>query len=286
VTIGLTVIVLFFTGAAMGAMPSNPVLGVVAPIIVPALLTWYLLMILAYGRRIIEMLAAFVFAPPVPQGRRTHSLIATILAWVMIIALAAVVIRPEFARLIASVLQQTAQVFSSTMNVFPQSTQPGIQPTPSASNVILYYYTILAFGAIIIVSFSLLFGAFRKAYMERHAVPGDMELRENALSAIQGTVANLEARQKYHETILECYRQMCEALSGKGHSIQPAQTAREFAENVSRKLDLRTDCVRGLSFLFEEARYSNHQIEDEKRGLALNYLRSLEHALVGVGARS
>jgi hypothetical protein len=79
---------------------------------------------------------------------------------------------------------------------------------------------------------------------------------------------------------------MCETLSEKGHNIQPAQTPREFVQNVSRKLDLKADSVKGLTFLFEEARYSNHNIGDEKRGMALNYLRSLEHALVGVGASS
>jgi hypothetical protein len=232
------------------------------------------------------MLAAFLLLPRAPQGRRTQSLITAILAWVIVIALAVVVLRPEFTRLIANAFQQTAQLLASTLNVFSQPIQIGVQPNPSASYVALYYYTIVVFGAIILVSFSLLLGALRKAYVENRDLPTDLRLKESALDIIKGTRSKLEARQKYTEAIFECYRQMCEILSEKGHNIQPAQTPREFAQNVSRKLDLKADSVKGLTFLFEEARYSNHNIGDEKRGMALNYLRSLEHALVGVGASS
>jgi hypothetical protein len=150
----------------------------------------------------------------------------------------------------------------------------------------LFYYTILVFGAIILVSFSLILGALRSAYLERRALTDNSELKNGTLDIIQDAMAKLESRQKYNEIILECYRQMCETLSGKGHlSIQPAQTPREFADGVSGQLDLDAESVKGLTFLFEEARYSKHTIGDDKRGLALNYLRSLEHALIGVGAK-
>ncbi len=283
--IGLTAIILIFTGGAVGNTPASPILGVVAPMIIPALLTSFLLMILAYGRQLIEILGAVLMARPIQQGRRPVSLLGTIIAWAVIIALAAVVLRPEFARILASALQQAAEVFSSTLNVFRQPTQDVGQPSASASNVFLSYYTIAVFGAIVIVSFSLLLGAIRMVYTEIRAAPGNPAFRENVLNVIQDARDKLEAHERYHETILECYRQMCETLSVKGHNIQPEQTAREFAENLSGKLDLGTDSVKGLTFLFEEARYSDHEIGDEKRGLAVNYLSSLENALAGVGVR-
>jgi hypothetical protein len=285
--IALTAVILILTGAAVGTVPRTPVLGAIAPIIIPALLTWYLLMILAYGRRIIEMLAAFFLTRPKQEGRRTQSLLATILAWVIVLTLASIIIRPEVARYLANVLQQAAQAFSSTLNTLRQTTQSGVTSNPSASNVALIYYSLMIFGAIILVSFSLVFGALHKAYKEIRTIAADeQELRKEVLEVVQGTRTKLETNGRYHEAILQCYQRMCMILSGRGHKIQPSQTAREFAENVSGKLDLETDSVTPLTFLFEEARYSDHEIGDEKRGLALNYLSSLEHALASVGAKT
>jgi hypothetical protein len=72
---------------------------------------------------------------------------------------------------------------------------------------------------------------------------------------------------------------MCEVLSGRGFIIRADQTAREFASTVSKKLSLGNDAVKGLTFLFEEARYSDHVINDDQRRLAVNKLGSLENAL-------
>jgi hypothetical protein len=283
--VGLTAVILVLTGAAVGSAPSSPMLGVVAPVIIPALLTWYLLMILAYGGRIIEILAAFLVLRPLKETRQTQSMLATVLAWVIVIALAVVIIRPEIMQSLAGAFQQAAEVFSSSANVLSQTNQAGVESNPSPSNVVLYYYAILVFGAILVVSFSLFLGGLRKAYTEIRAQSGEHRLREDVLGVVKSTRAKLEARDRYPDAIIECYQQMCEILSRRGHEIGPAQTAREFAEHVSGKLDLATDLVKGLTFLFEEARYSDHQIGDEKRSIALNYLYSLEHALVGDGVK-
>jgi len=106
------------------------------------------------------------------------------------------------------------------------------------------------------------------------------------LQAVQQARAKLKASEKYYETILDCYKQMCRVLSDSGHSIRPTETPREFAQSVSKKLELGTDSVLGLTFLFEEARYSNHRIGDEKKELAVNYLGSLEQVLLSVGVKA
>jgi hypothetical protein len=283
----LTAVILILTGAAVGKTPGIPALGVVAPIIIPALLTWYLLMILAYGRRIIEILTAFFLTRPKQEGRRTQSLLATILAWVIVLIIVVVIMRPEVANLLAKAIQQVAQAFSSTLNTLRQTPQPATTSNPSAPNMIMLYYSLIIFGGIILVSFSLFFGALRRAYKEIRTISADeQELRKEVLEVVQGTRTKLQTNERYHEAILECYQRMCEILSGRGHEIQPSQTAREFAERISGKLEIETESVTGLTFLFEEARYSDHEIGDEKRGLALNYLSSLEHALLSVGAKT
>jgi hypothetical protein len=284
VLIGLTAVVLIFTGASIGSTRGGPSLGVVAPLIIPALLTWSLLLILLHGGRIVEMLAAFL-TPGRLENRSSQSLFATALAWMAVITLAVVMLRSELAQFLANAFRQAAQVFSSTLTAFHLTPQAVVNSTPSMMDAISYYYTILVFSAIIIVSFSLLFRAFHKVYTETRSTATQKEILEEVLMSVQSAQSKLERRQEYHETILECYRQMCKMLSGKGHDIQPAQTAREFAEDVSKKLDLGVDSVKGLTFLFEEARYSNHEIDTEKRLMALNYLDSLERSIVSLGGR-
>lgn len=153
--VGLTVIILVLTGAAIGSVPSSPILGVVAPAVIPSLLTWYLLMILAYGRRIIEMLAAFLVVRPPKETRQTQSMLATVLACAIVIALAVIIIRSEAMQSLGGAFQQAAGVFSSSATVLSQTNQARVEPNPSLSSVFLYYYGSLVLGAIFAVSFIL-----------------------------------------------------------------------------------------------------------------------------------
>jgi len=73
---------------------------------------------------------------------------------------------------------------------------------------------------------------------------------------------------------------MCNVLLDCGFRIAPTQTASEFARNVSIRLGLGGSAVNGLTFLFEEARYSNHQIDDSRRADAISQLENLERSLV------
>ena len=75
---------------------------------------------------------------------------------------------------------------------------------------------------------------------------------------------------------------MCEMLSREGLNIRLDETAREFSAEASSKLRLGSDAVRSLTFLFEEARYSAHDIEEEKRTAALSELEILERALARI----
>jgi uncharacterized membrane protein len=152
----------------------------------------------------------------------------------------------------------------------------------SSPNLYLYYYILLVFGAIVLVSFGLLIGGLQMAQRwarEERAFQSIETARHGALMAVQRAAMNLRLAGDYKETILNCYRQMCHVLSHHGFQIVAHETASEFSDSVSSRLGLGGDSVRGLTFLFEEARYSDHQIDDAKRAKALNQLESLEHLL-------
>jgi len=285
---GLTAIILILTGSAVRSTASSPVMGVLAPVIVPALLTWYLIMVLAYSKTITEILAAFLLSRPKGEGGQ-RGLLGMIIAWAIVVVLVSLISRPEIAANIAGALQQTAGYFVSKFGLSPLASNTTRTPAPSSSTLFLFYYTVLVFVGIVVVSFCLLFVSFYKAYTGARAFPievGEGDMRKEMLQAVQQARAKLKASEKYYETILDCYKQMCRVLSDSGHSIQPTETPREFAQSVSKKLELGADSVLGLTFLFEEARYSNHRIGDEKKELAVNYLSSLEQVLLSVGVKA
>lgn len=279
-------LILVLTGSIVRTSANNPVLGSLAPLIVPALLTWFLIMFLAYCKSIIEMLAAFLVSHPDDQTHRDRSLLATVLAWVIVLGFVGVALRLNLIQGIVGAFRDALGFFPSTLKMFSQTNQANASP-PSAGSLFLLYYSILIFGAIILLSFSFVFAAMHKAYRFAREFPvSNEDFREEVLNAVQQARARLEAHEETHETILNCYKQMCGILSGQGHVIKPEQTPREFAENLSGKLKLGFDSVRGLTFLFEEARYSHHMIADRSREMAVRYLNSIEQALTGIGAKA
>jgi|GEM_PF-1148715 len=286
VLIALTAIILVLTGSVVRAATGSPAFGVVAPLIIPGLLTLCLIMMLGYGKAIAEILAGFLLSRARGKDQQKISLLVIILAWAIVIALAIVIFRADVIGLIAGSFQQITGLLLSTLRVPPQPIAT-VAPELRESNAPLYYYVVLVFGAILLVTFSLFAVAFHKAYAYSRGLPTAEEsnLRQQILGAVQDTRTRIGAGRRYHEAVLMCYREMCRFLSDRGHIIEPTQTPREFAEVVSARLKLGTDAVNGLTFLFEEARYSSHEIGDEKRVLALNHLRSLEKDLMGVGAK-
>jgi len=258
-------------------------LGLVAPVIVPAILTLWLISVLVYGKSIIEILAAVLLSRPKGEGGHRNSLLATLIAWVIVFALVSILTRPEVYPVLSGVFQQVAAFLITRIGVAPQ--EADLTSPPPTSHILLFYYSILVFAAIIVVSFSMIFASFYRAYTyarEKH-IDTNSAVRKEILDAVQAARMKLQENGSYHETILECYKRMCRMLSDKGYSITPSETAREFSESVSKKLELGRASVNGLTFLFEEARYSAHTIKEENRQLALGCLSSLEQVLNCIG---
>jgi hypothetical protein len=248
--------------------------------IAPALFTLYLIGVLAYGRTIIEALAAFLGRGPRYEGQRTPTLLATIFGWAILLSIIGLILhyRTDLLQNMVGSLQQ-AGVLLSTLGAPAQISQAPSSPT--ASNMILFYYTIIVSGTIALVSFGLLFAALHKVYKDARLMsPVALERpKQEVLKVVQETLVNLHGSERFHEVILKCYKDMCLTLSERGYIIGATQTAREFAEGISSKLDLGVESVRGLTFLFEEARYSSHPITEKAREIALSHLNSLELAL-------
>ena len=276
----LFVVLLIMTGAFTQQAGSTRVTpGLLAPFLPAAFLTFYLIMLLAFSRTIIEAITNFFVVGP--SGPRPGSNLFTSLLFFLFVVIAIVALmrsNPSAMIGFLGAIQQAAILFTSATQFHPASTNTS---TASTQTLFLTYYSIIALGSIFIISLSILLIAFRRGVISNRseaAAPVDM-IKEKATKVVRRTVRMLESGNNYQETILACYKQMCTLLAEIGLEIGLAQTPREFALQASKKLQFGKGAVNTLTFLFEEARYSQHSLGPDKRSIAISQLTTLENEL-------
>ncbi len=276
-------IIVIFTVLSIGSQPKAVVIGGFAEFLIPALLTIYLLALLYSARVIIDALASFFL------GRRQSENLGG-KSWSIIIgyAIGAILIFILFRTLaLQHFLAAFQAAVTATGSILKIGTALPAQPAGSTTNPYFFYYIAVIFSAIVLVSFALFIGGIHRAYSwvheDRSSINTETARRET-LQVVQRAARELRATDDYRATILSCYREMCRVLSLHGYKTELHETASEFSRNVSDKLGLGGDSVRGLTLLFEEARYSDHLIDKAKRAVALSELESLEQSLSSVDA--
>jgi len=275
----LLIVVLILTGSVVGGVPASPVLGGLAPILILTLMTWYLIILIVNRGELIAGLAAIFKLGRRPASARTNFWL-TIVVYAALFGLGMVALWTGLPQRILSRLQEMGTLaISGTQNKVPSSQSNPIAGLFPATPFI--YYGIVVSAAICVVSFTLILGGLRLAIKTRELVSDHSEekMKVNAAEVVQQTITRLKSAKEYHETILQCYKRMCEILSKAGLDAAPDETAREFAESIFAKLHIGEEAVTGLTFLFEEARYSDHEISEDKRIMALNHLELLQQAL-------
>jgi len=274
------------TGAFTQNESRNVTLGSLAPIIPPAILTFYLVMLLAFSKSIIEAITNFFVIGP--TGPRKGYNLFTSLLFILFITIAIVMLtrsKPTVLIAFLGVLQKAAALFTSATTISQtQSARTGNAITGSTQGLFLIFYSLIVFLVIFVVSLTYIIIAFHRGVVSNRSegmFPQDTT-NEKATEIVRRTVKMLESGHNYRDAIVDCYRQMCVLLAEAGLEIGLAQTAREFSMQASNKLKTGKDAVNILTFLFEEARYSRHSLSADKRSIAIAQLRILERELTGV----
>jgi hypothetical protein len=120
-------------------------------------------------------------------------------------------------------------------------------------------------------SFMLLIGAIMyRNYNERRRI-------EIIRGILTDSLMSLKASNDYIATIFDCYKQLVRFFRSKGAMKKVYETTREFEDAVNAMLggitppnDLDT-----LFSIFEEARYSDHEIGADQRDRAIEALQSI-----------
>ena len=123
----------------------------------------------------------------------------------------------------------------------------------------------------IVLSFVLLIGAIMyRNYNERRRI-------EIIRGILTDSLMSLKASNDYIATIFDCYKQLVRFFRSKGAMKKVYETTREFEDAVNTMLGGITppEDLDILFSIFEEARYSDHEIGADQRDRAIDALQSI-----------
>ncbi|MEM2971632.1 MAG: DUF4129 domain-containing protein [Candidatus Bathyarchaeia archaeon] len=160
------------------------------------------------------------------------------------------------------------------------STVPELPPALSA---LLVVSGVILIAAVFVGSF-LFIKAVKEVKEEADAalMPEEETLQEKAMTVFGEAISEIKARESdlsFRAAIIKCYERLCELLAQHGCQIQEHETVQEFRASASKILNIPDKPFSTLTNLFEEARYSLHEIDEAKRNEALNCLEDLRRHL-------
>jgi hypothetical protein len=126
--------------------------------------------------------------------------------------------------------------------------------------------------------------AVREIREEAMVPPPEEALQEEALTVVGEAISEITAYEgdlDFRAAIIKCYRRLCELLAQHNCQIQKHETVQEFRISASKLLNLPDEPLFTLTNLFEEARYSIHEINEAKRNEALKCLEEIRDHLTG-----
>ncbi len=116
-----------------------------------------------------------------------------------------------------------------------------------------------------------------KSYLNKNVeIKKDEEIQEQFSNTIDETVEELYSGKDVRSTIIRAYQKMCRTLEDTGVSQDESLTPREFKNRVTGRLDVSNKSISDMTAVFEEARYSRHEMGDNDRRRALDNLEALQ----------
>ncbi len=153
---------------------------------------------------------------------------------------------------------------------------------PSISGLFQNDWFSVAFLGLIVVGGLVLVEGVRVALKETNEMTVlELKTRQiEGLQAAQNAVEVIDNKAADPRTrIITCFQYMVAAVSRFGVPVSPDQTARELEKAIRSTFALKGAAINELTQLFEEARYSLHEINDEDAANARQSLVSIEEEL-------
>ena len=91
------------------------------------------------------------------------------------------------------------------------------------------------------------------------------------------TAELLAAGDEMREAIYMCYENLCQVLMKHGFLRRDFETVREFEMGIRKALPIKETSLMNLDQVFEEARYSAHEMTEQHKNFAQESLRGVLH---------
>jgi hypothetical protein len=121
---------------------------------------------------------------------------------------------------------------------------------------------------------------------KRTAVPLDHErtVADDFAASIGDAIDDLEAEPDARRAVIAAYARMEGVLARHGLRRRPSETPLEYLRRILLGLTARTDAVTRLTGLFEQAKFSRHEIDSSMKHDAIGALREIRDDLRGAPA--
>src|SRR5262245_41567988 len=125
-----------------------------------------------------------------------------------------------------------------------------------------------------------------KTRKKRKAVPLDQEqtVADDFAASIGDAIDDLEAEPDARRAVIAAYARMEAVLARNGLRRRPSETPVEYLRRILLGLTARADSVSRLTDLFEQAKFSRHEIDASMKHDAIDALRDIRADLQGAPA--
>jgi hypothetical protein len=106
------------------------------------------------------------------------------------------------------------------------------------------------------------------------------EIQRSLEDIITEALSSLQTGSDHRKTVVDCYQKMCDLLMQKGVIKDASQTPREFALVAKAYLRVPPENLYEFTKVFEKARYSSREINENDREKAIRCLRNIVFAPV------
>lgn len=152
--------------------------------------------------------------------------------------------------------------------------------TPAAVEPHFEYMVLWVALAVIAVGGGWLYYAWRTR-KKRTAVPLELEqtVAEDFAASIGDAIDDLESEPDARRAVIAAYARMETVLARNGLRRRPSETPVEYLRRILLGLTSRGDSVRRLTELFEQAKFSRHDIDEAMKQDAIGALREIRDDL-------
>lgn len=212
---------------------------------------------------------------------------AELIVWMATWATAIVVLLDKCGGIFCKTPSQTANLSQQVTNAVSGSGQvpslPFLGVALQLSSLVQANWFYAAFVGFLALSATIVLRGLKVSLDEAKAdvVQEISSVQAEAVAVVQDAIRIIESDGEAdpRTRIIMCHQRMLRAAQNRGALVTSDLTARELERAIRRMLLLKSSAIGDLTDLFEEARYSKHEITSSHAELAHGYLLSIAEEL-------